>query len=138
MKNRRNNKRSKISTCCKRKKQERFFAIETIEFLKDKEISSILDLWCWEWLDSLLLHKAWYKITWVDISWVALDLFKVNIEKENITNIDIIEHDISNLNLKGLYDVVYANLSIQYFTYDQMKSISQKLFSYINKWGYLI
>lgn len=125
-------------TCCKREKLARNFALDTINFLSNKNVKTILDLWCWEWLDSLLFKKCWYDVTWVDVSWVALELFRTNMREQNIEWIELIEQDISNLNLPDRYDVIYANLSIQYFKLETMKEISKKLETYLNEWGYFI
>lgn len=131
----RNKKRSNISTCCKRKQLERKFAMDAITFLKNTNSKTLLDLWCWEWLDSRLFYEAWYAVTWVDISSIALELFKKNVDVEWI---QLIEQDIANLDLPWSYDVIYANLSIQYFTLEAMRSISNKLESHLNPWWYLI
>lgn len=129
---------SNISTCCKRKNVARNFALEIINFLDDKNIDTVLDLWCWEWLDSIVFKENWYDITWVDISRVALDLFKENVEQQNLEWIKIIEQDISDLNLSDTYDVIYANLSIQYFKLETMRIMSKRFESLLNKWWYLI
>lgn len=107
------------------------------EFLKNKNVKSILDLGAGEGQDSLYFSKKGFHVTSVDFSKEAMKKLTKIIHERNIKNIKTIITDIKNLNLKNKYDVIYANLSLHYFDDKTTTKIFSSLHKLLNKNGYL-
>jgi len=113
------------------------FAEETIDFLKNKQTKTILEIGAGDGKDSLFFAKHGYKVTATDISETAIDILKEAVKAQNIKNITTIVEDTKNLTLQQKFDAIYANLSLHYFTDKETTKIFENLYNHLNQNGYI-
>ncbi len=113
------------------------FARKSFEFIKNKKLKTLLDLGCCYGKDSVYFAKNQLEVTAVDFSKEALNLLKDHIEKKKIKNIIISKQDIADLKFKNKFDIIYASLSLHGFDDKTTNKIFKKLYSSLNKKGYI-
>jgi ubiquinone/menaquinone biosynthesis C-methylase UbiE len=107
--------------------RESKFAKECIKYLPKN--SKILELGCGLGKDAIFFAKRGHFVVALDFSKEAIKKAKENAKKQKIKNIVFINRDIGKkFNFRDLsFDVVYANLSLHYFT----EEITEKIFGEI-------
>ena len=105
------------------------FAKESVKYFPKE--AKILDLGCGVGGDSIFFAKKGYKVIGVDFSKEALKKAKENAKSFKIKNVTFVYQDISK-RLKfenASFDVVYARLSIHYFT----DKVTERIFKEIKR-----
>jgi ubiquinone/menaquinone biosynthesis C-methylase UbiE len=113
---------------------------ESLPFIKKRKAKTILDIGCGTGRDSVLFAKEGFKVTSLDFSGNAINFLKEGIKKDNLSNIKAVCADIDYLNkLKSSsFDVVYAHLTLHYFTKEKTKEIFENIWRILKKKGLLI
>lgn len=109
------------------------FAKRVYVFLKDKKLSTILDLGSGNGKDSIYFSKKGYNVTALDFSQEALSSIK-----KRAPEVECIKKDLTKINFKdNSFDVIYAHLSLHYFDDKTTKKIFGKIFKILKPNGYL-
>lgn len=114
------------------KNKTNVFAESAIQFLKDKNVKTVLDLGAGLGNDSNLFYENGYDVTAFDFSEKALE----KIKKTN-PNIKTVLGDISKLEFtKNSFDVIYAHLSVHYFSNEITNKIFSDIYEILKPGGY--
>lgn len=109
------------------------FAKRVYSFLKNKKLSTMLDLGCGGGRDSVYFSQHGLAVT-------ALDAIATGQQQAKLKahNIKFIKGDIRNIRLKpNSFDIIYAHLSLHYFNDNTTDRIFKKLYSVLKPGGYL-
>ncbi len=121
------------------KKKERNpnpFAKKVYATIKNKRYKTMLDIGCGDGRDSLYFARKGYAVTAVDFSLSGITFLKSEIKKKNIHNIKTMQQDITKIKLpKNSVDVVYAHLSVHYFTNAETTKFLTTIQALLNKGG---
>jgi SAM-dependent methyltransferase len=109
------------------------FAMRVFAFLKNKKVSTLLDIGCGGGRDAVYFSKKGLQV-------VALDNFES--EKQQVklqqAGVKFINDDIVDINFKpASFDVIYAHLSLHYFNDKTTTDIFKKLHKILKPKGYL-
>lgn len=96
-----------------------------------KKNSKVLDLWTWEWKDSIYLAKLWFDVTGVDISRPWIDKLN-NIIKQNKLNVKTIVEDIRNFEFNETYDIVLCFTVLQLLNLYEINEMIKKIQDHTN------
>jgi cyclopropane fatty-acyl-phospholipid synthase-like methyltransferase len=113
------------------------FAKKSFSFIKDKNFNSLLDLGCGDGKDTLFFAKNGFKVTAIDFSKTAIDHLKGRINQEKIEDITPLIMNLEELDFNKKFDVIYANLTLQYFNDEITTKIFNDLHNLLNKGGFL-
>jgi ubiquinone/menaquinone biosynthesis C-methylase UbiE len=105
------------------------FAKECLKYFPEK--AKILELGCGLGRDTIFFSKKGYRVTAIDFSKQAIKKAKENAERLGAKDIKFLNQDISKkLKFKdGSFDVVYARLTLHYFT----DKVTEKIFQEIKR-----
>lgn len=104
-------------------KKPSLFAKHVFDFIKDKNIKTILDLGAGKGRDANFFSQHQYDITAQDISAAALEYIRQNNPAIKTICSDLTE----NQTFSQQYDLIFANLSLHYFDENTTLKIFQKL-----------
>ena len=112
------------------------FAKRCYSQIEKKNYTTLLDIGCGNGKDSLYFASKGIRVTSVDFSGTAIEQLKRSIVKRGYSNIQAIKTDIIYLDLHDdVFDVIYANLSLQYFNDEITTQIFDKLFKCLKTGG---
>jgi SAM-dependent methyltransferase len=109
------------------------FAVEIWEFLKDKEVKTLLDLACGNGRDSAFFESKGLEVTGIEGSEVGVKLCKER------TKVNVLFHDLEKpLSLQpNSFDVVYSHLGLHYFDDERTKQLFNEIKNILKPNGYL-
>ena len=106
------------------------FGIKACQMVQEKNLVSLLELGSGKGRDTFHFDKQGLKVTAVDIS---DELVKYVKKRSNAT---VIQSDIKDINFPGNhFDVVYARLSLHYFSNEDTEMIFGKIFNCLKPSG---
>ena len=109
------------------------FARETWWFLKDKNVSTLLDVGCGDGKDSIFFHKNNLKVTALDFS--ESGVAKLRAKAPEIT---ALQQEIPKIEFPdNSFDVIYAHLSLHYFDDATTTKIFENLYTILKPGGFL-
>jgi len=88
------------------------YAKRCSEYIQVLKYKNLLHIGCGTWRDSLYFAKKWLKVTAIDISSFAIEKLRSICHKNIIVNVEDIRDFVIT---DSKFDVIYANLSLQYF-----------------------
>lgn len=109
------------------------FAKRVFSFLKNKKVSTLLELGCGGGRDAVYFTRKGLRV-------VALDSFESEKQQTKLqqAGIKFINKDIADINFKpNAFDVIYAHLSLHYFNDKDTQNIFRKLYKILKPGGYL-
>src|SRR3989344_8513207 len=109
------------------------FALTTWGFLKDINISTLLDVGCGDGADSIFFHSQGIRVTALDFSDSGIEHLRALAPNITAVHQDILEMDFAD----NSFDVIYAHLSLQYFDDVNTTNIFHKLHRILKKGGYI-
>ncbi len=111
------------------------FAQKAYPIIKQNNLNKMLDLGCGSGRDSLYFADRNLDVTALDFSDSGIKKLKTNNTKQDI---ECINQDIRDVNFpESTFDVVYAHLSLHYFTDSELEKIIKKLYKSLQKGGYI-
>ncbi len=106
--------------------------------IKQTGAKTLIDLGCGNGRDSLFFARKGLHVTAADFSESDLDQLRKLVEKKKLANIEVVRQDITRLKFEpNSFDVIYAHLSLHYFTDKATKRIFNQLHSLLKKDGLL-
>lgn len=114
------------------------FASRAFKVIKQTGAKTLIDLGCGNGRDSLFFARKGLHVTAADFSESDLDQLRKLVEKKKLANIEVVRQDITRLKFEpNSFDVIYAHLSLHYFTDKATKRIFNQLHSLLKKDGLL-
>ena len=109
------------------------FAVEIVEFLKERNVKILLDLGCGQGRDSTYLSNNGFQVTALDFSKEALKSIK---DKK----IKIIQRDMKDLSIfkEKTFEVIYSNLALHFLRISELKEVIKEINRILISKGYLI
>ncbi len=108
------------------------FAKRAVRFLKGKNKRTLLELGCGKGTDAIYFSKNGYNVTAVDFAESAIENLK-----RRTDNVKAEVADILNYSSKKKFDVIFANLSLHYFTDKDTRKIFKNISNLLKDDGYL-
>jgi cyclopropane fatty-acyl-phospholipid synthase-like methyltransferase len=87
--------------------------------------------------DTIFFAKQGFEVTAVDFSEKGLALTEKLAKEENVT-VTCLLQNLEQLHIKDTFDIIYADLSLQYSTDEQTKKMFLKVHSLLNRGGTLL
>ena len=108
------------------------FARDVIE---KNSIKNILELGCGQGRDSVFFAKLGFNIIAVDISENAIKFVKKIKNEQNFKNLQLFIHDMQEpFNFQNMnFDLVYSNLSLQFFNITQLEKIFSNIYDILTE-----
>jgi cyclopropane fatty-acyl-phospholipid synthase-like methyltransferase len=97
----------------------------------------LLELGAGSGKDSIFFAKQGFDVTAVDFSENSIQLIE-KLSKEAEVTVTCILQDLDKLAIKDTFDVIYADLALQFFTDEQTKRLFTKIHTLLNKKGVLL
>lgn len=100
------------------------------DIIEKNSIKNMLELGCGQGRDSVFFAKLGCNIVAVDISENAIKFVEKTKYDENLKNLQLVVSDIQkSLNFQNLkFDMVYSNLSLQFFDLSKLSNIFSNIF----------
>lgn len=103
-----------------------------LSYLKWRDV---LDLWVWDWRNSLYLISNWFYITWVDISNVWLNSLYEKLKNSNQEKFfQWIQADLSYYVLEKKYNNIICNYLLHFLDFDRAISLLEQIKKNTEKW----
>lgn len=97
--------------------------------------NDILDLWVWDWRNSLFLISNWFYITWVDISNVWLNNLYEKLKNSNQEKFfQWIQADLNYYILEKKYNNIICNYLLHFLDFDRAISLLEQIKKNTEKW----
>lgn len=116
--------------------EENEFAKKVLKYFPNWENKKILDLWAWNWRDSLFFAKNWFEAEAFDFSENALNNLKNFAENEKLNIKTTIWNTKDFEFTENNYDIIYACNSLHYFNLETTKEIFKNLKKSLKNWWY--
>ncbi|MBI4250566.1 class I SAM-dependent methyltransferase [Candidatus Uhrbacteria bacterium] len=114
------------------------FAIRAYHVIKQGKYQTLLDLGCGNGRDSLFFARKGLHVIAVDFSESGPRQLRKQAAEKKLANLEVVRQDISQLKFKpNSFDVIYAHLSLHYFTDKATKRIFNQLHNLLKKDGLL-
>lgn len=114
------------------------FATKAFQFIKNGRYHTVLDVGCGNGQDALYFARKGMLVTAVDWSDTGLTNLRNIITEQKIPNMTVCAQDVSNLTFKpNSFDIIYAHLSLHYFTDHKTQKIFHSLHRILKKNGLL-
>lgn len=110
------------------------FSRKILRFLSPKTHQSILEVWAWIGEDAIFFAKKWFQVRATDYSQNAIDRITFHGNPNIKTSILDLTSIPKNI---WTYDIVYAHLSLHYFSDSVTQEIFTTLKSHLKPGGYL-
>lgn len=112
------------------------FAVNTLKYINEYKLETLLDLGCGNGVDSIVFAKQGLKVTRADWSETALNQIQIYIHQHHIQNLSLVNQDLATyLNAKQKFDVIYAHLSLYYFADQTSRQIFRSTQNNLNSGG---
>jgi SAM-dependent methyltransferase len=103
-----------------------------------RDHSSVLDIGAGQGKDSIFFASLGHKVTAVEGSVTATDTMRKRVKEKKDLDLKIITDDITDMRLEvDEYDLVFANMSLQFMTRGQRIELMQRLRASVKKGGFI-
>ena len=114
------------------------FAKKSFSLIKNNNFRTLLDRGCGDGKDSIYFAQKGLSVTAVDFSSKAIEILKSECKKRNIISIKPVIADIEKIDFDlNSFDIIFANLSLHYFSDESTTSIFTNLYKILKTGGYL-
>ena len=104
------------------------------ELLEKNSLKKILELGCGQGRDCLFFANQGYDVLGFDLSQDAVSFVEECRKAENIQNLKVIVHDLMKpLDFNSKFDLIYSNLSLQFFDLNQLETIFDNISKIMQK-----
>ncbi len=116
---------------------ETLFSRKCLARIKENGAKTLLDIGCGDGKDSFFFAKQGISVTALDFSEEAIKHLKRKMLKQEVRGVTPVLGDILSFKINKKFDVIYAHLSLHYFSDEDTNKVFSKLFSLLNKGGLL-
>jgi cyclopropane fatty-acyl-phospholipid synthase-like methyltransferase len=98
--------------------------------------ATLLELGAGSGKDTLFFAEQGFEVTAVDFSDMSIEMI-TNLARTKRRKVKCRLQDLTNLEIYGKFDIIYADLTLHYFTDAQTKAIIKKIYSLLPEGGQL-